>query len=180
MASAVSDRNPRNRRKELIEARALLEEIRKNNVTHVVGVPDNGSRKLYELLREDSRIQAIPVTQEGEAFSLASGLFLGGQNPLILIQNTGLLESGDAFRGTAFNMGLPLVMIIGYRGYESMRSGTEPVDTAATFFEPTLKAWNIPYYTLHTTSESHLISTAFSKAAETSLPAAVIYPGECI
>jgi sulfopyruvate decarboxylase TPP-binding subunit len=180
MVSAVSARNRRSGREELIEARALLEEIRKNNVTHVVGVPDNGSRKLYELLREDSRIQTISVTHEGEAFSLASGLFLGGKNPLILIQNTGFLESGDAFRGTAFNMGLPLVMLIGYRGYQSMQSGAEPVDTAATFFEPTLKAWNIPYYMLHTTSESYLISTAFSKAAETSLPSAVIYPGDCV
>lgn len=164
----------------MIEARALLEEIRKNKVTHVVGVPDNGSRKLYELLKADSGVRVILVTHEGEAFSLASGLLLGGEIPLVVIQNTGFLESGDAFRGTAFNMGLPLVMLVGYRGYASMRSGTAPVDTAATFFEPTLKAWRIPYYMMQTTSEIGLISTAFSKAAETSSPTAVIYPGECV
>lgn len=164
----------------MIDSRALLEEIRKNKVTHVVGVPDNGSRKLYELLRKEPAIQTILVTHEGEAFSLASGLFLGGKIPLVVIQSTGFLESGDAFRGTAFNMGLPLVMLMGYRGHASMISGTEPVDTAATFFEPTLKAWTIPYYMMQSTSESRLISTAFSKAAETSLPAAVIYPGECV
>jgi sulfopyruvate decarboxylase TPP-binding subunit len=128
----------------------------------------------------DSGIQVITVTQEGEAFSLASGLYLGGKIPLVLIQNTGFLESGDAFRGTAFNMGIPLVLIIGYRGYQSMKSGAEPVDTAATFFEPTLKAWNIPYYLMLSTRDSGLISKAFSKAAATSLPAAVIYPGEMI
>jgi sulfopyruvate decarboxylase subunit alpha len=164
--------------RELIEASAVLEEIRKKKITHVVGVPDNGSRVLYQRLCEDSKIEVIPVTHEGEAFALASGLFLGGANPLVLIQNTGFLESGDAFRGTAYNMGIPLVMIIGYRGYDSMRSSAGPVDTAATFFEPTLKAWNIPYYLMRSNSENYLISTAFSKAAETSLPAAVIYPGE--
>ena len=164
----------------MIEASAILAEIRKNRVTHVVGVPDNGSRMLYERLCADSCIQVIPVTHEGEAFSLASGLFLGGKNPLVLIQNTGFLESGDAFRGTAFNMGIPLVLIIGYRGYKSMKSGAEPVDTAATFFEPTLKAWNIPYYWMISTQDSGMISKAFSKAAATSLPAAVIYPGEMI
>jgi sulfopyruvate decarboxylase subunit alpha len=162
----------------LIEASAILAEIRKNKITHVIGVPDNGSRVLYQRLCEDSKIQVIPVTHEGEAFALASGLSLGGANPLVVIQNTGLLESGDAFRGTVFNMEIPLVMIVGYRGYDSMRSGAGPVDTAATFFEPTLKAWNIPYFLMRYTSESHLISTAFSKAAETSMPVAVIYPGE--
>jgi sulfopyruvate decarboxylase subunit alpha len=163
---------------ELIEAKAILAEIRKNKITHVIGVADNGSRVLYERLCEDPKIRVISVTQEGEAFALAAGLFLGGANPLVLIQNTGFLESGDAFRGTVYNMGIPVVIIIGYRGYDSMRSGAEPVDTAATFFEPTLKAWNIPYYLMRFTSESYLISIAFSKAAATSLPAAVIYPGE--
>jgi sulfopyruvate decarboxylase subunit alpha len=120
----------------LIEAAALLAELGKNSVTHVVGVPDNGSHALYELLRADSRFRVIQVTREGEAFALASGLFLGGKTPVVLIQNTGFLESGDAFRGTAFNMGIPLVLIIGYRGYESMRSGMDPVDTAAALNRP--------------------------------------------
>jgi sulfopyruvate decarboxylase TPP-binding subunit len=164
----------------LIEAAALLAELGKNSVTHVVGVPDNGSHALYELLRADSRFRVIQVTREGEAFALASGLFLGGKTPVVLIQNTGFLESGDAFRGTAFNMGIPLVLIIGYRGYESMRSGMDPVDTAAAFFEPTLKAWNVPYYRMHSTAETWLVSRAFSKASDTSLPAAVIYPGEFV
>ena len=164
----------------MIEASAVLEEIRKNRITHVVGVPDNGSRVLYEHLRSDPDIQVIPVTREGEAFALASGLFLGGKNPLVAIQNTGFFESGDAFRGTAFNMGIPLVMVIGYRGYESMKSGSEPVDTAATFFEPTLNAWNIPYYWMLSTRDTGMIREAFSKAAATSLPVAVIYPGEMI
>ena len=107
----------------MIEASALLAEIKKNGVTHVVGVPDNGSRALYEQLWADPDIQVVLVTREGEAFALASGLYVGGAKPLVLIQNTGFFEAGDAFRGTAFNMSIPLVMIIGYRGYKSMEPG---------------------------------------------------------
>ena len=162
----------------MIEANAVLAELRKHKITHVVGVPDNGSRVLYEKLGGDPLIRVIAVAQEGEAFALAAGLFLGGANPLILIQNTGFLESGDAFRGTVYNMAIPVVLMIGYRGYGSMISGSEPVDTAATFFEPTLKAWNIPYYLMSSTAKIGLISLAFSEAAKSSSPAAVIYPGE--
>ena len=161
----------------MIKSDTVLSEIRKNGVTHVVGVPDNGSRALYQKLWADPNIHVIPVTREGEAFALASGLFLGGKKPMVLIQNTGFFESGDAFRGTVFNMAIPLVMIIGYRGYETM-SGTGAVDTAATFFEPTLEAWKVPYSMMCSSEECGLISEAFYKCESISLPVAVIYPGE--
>ena len=62
------------------------------------------------------------------------GLYVGGKQPVVLIQNTGFLESGDAIRGTAVNMEIPLVSIIGYRGYQTLRpeSNLHP-DSAATF-----------------------------------------------
>ncbi|MBN2318482.1 MAG: hypothetical protein JXR49_05365 [Acidobacteria bacterium] len=161
----------------MIKAGAVLSEIKKNGVTHIVGVPDNGSRALYQKLWADPDIRVVPVTREGEAFALASGLFLGGKKPMVLIQNTGFFDSGDAYRGTVLNMAIPLVMLIGYRGYETM-SGTGSVDTAATFFEPILKGWEVPYFVMRSSSESRLISDAFSKSEDTSLPVAVIYPGE--
>ena len=161
----------------MIKADAVVSEIKKNGVTHVVGVPDNGSRALYRMLWADPDIRVVPVTREGEAFALASGLFLGGKKPMVIIQNTGFYEAGDAFRGTVMNMAIPLVMIIGYRGYDTM-FGTGPVDTAATFFEPVLKAWKVPYYMMRSSEESGLISRAFSECSDISLPVAVIYHGE--
>ncbi len=157
----------------MIRAAGILEQLKDNDVTHVVGVPDNGSRALFELLWSEPTIQVVPVTREGEAFALASGLYLGGKQPIVLIQNTGFLEAGDALRGTAHNMGIPLVMLVGYRGYTSMQSGNR-VDSAATFFEPTLNAWQVPYSLMHDDRQVELISEAFHHAAERSLPAAVI------
>lgn len=161
----------------MIKADSVLSEIKKNRVTHVVGIPDNGSRSLYQKLWADPGIRVIPVVREGEAFALASGLFLGGKRPIVVIQNTGFFESGDAFRGTVLNMAIPLVMIIGWRGFETL-SGPGSIDTAATCFEPILKAWKIPYCVMRSTSESRLISEAFSKSEDISMPVAVIYPGE--
>ena len=51
---------------------------------------------------------------------MACGLWMGGRHPMLLIQNTGLLESGDAFRGTAMRMRIPLVSLVTYRGYAKM------------------------------------------------------------
>ena len=164
----------------LVRAQGIIAEFKKHGVTHVVGVPDNGSRALYEALWANPQIEVVMVSREGEAFALASGLYLGGKQPLVLIQNTGFFEAGDGFRGTAYNMQIPLVMLIGYRGYKTMEPGALRVDTAATFFEPTLTAWNIPYSILHTDDDLEQISAAFQRAAETSLPAAVLMPEETV
>lgn len=162
----------------MISAQGILTALKKHGVSHVVGLPDNGSRSLFEALWEDPNIEVILVSREGEAYSLAAGLHLGGQNPIVLIQNTGFLETGDAFRGTAYNMGIPLVSLIGYRGLKTMQPGTPRVDSAATFFEPTLKAWNIPYKSMFSDTDLELLDWAFATAKDTNLPTAVLLAEE--
>ena len=54
------------------------------------------------------------------------------------------------------------------------------VDTAATFFEPTLKAWNIPYTAMNSDDDIGQIDDAFAKAEQTSLPAAVLIVPETV
>ena len=164
----------------MLSADKIIDSFIEHDITHIVGVPDNGSRVLYEKLWAHDGIEVIFTSREGEAYGLASGLYLGGARPLVLIQNTGFFEAGDAIRGTAYNMGIPLVMLVGYRGYKTMEPDAARVDTAATFFEPTLKAWNIPYTTMHSDDDIGQIDDAFAKAEETSLPAAVLIVPETV
>ena len=130
-------------------------------VTHVVGIPDNTSGPLFDAVKVHPTIRLVTVTREGEAFALASGLWLGGASPLVVIQNTGLLESGDAIRGTATRMGAGIPMVITGRGYANMLAAgigldeertpallTRPdIDSTALLTEPTLRAWGIPFRT---------------------------------
>ena len=71
-------------------------------------------------------------------------------------------------------------MLVGYRGYKTMEPGAPRVDTAATFFEPTLNAWQIPYTAMHEDGDIEQIPAAFSKARETSLPTAVLIVPETV
>jgi len=128
-------------------------------VTHVLGIPDNTSGPLFDALARHPSIRLVPVTREGEAFAVASGLWLGGASPLGVVQNTGLLESGDAIRGPAVRMGAPIPVVVTGRGYAKMEdAGLGPdtprtpalltraeVDSVALVTEPTLDAWGIPY-----------------------------------
>ena len=166
-----------NEEQKLASAQNIVDELKKQGITHAVGVPDNGSARIYEILRAESGIEVITVTREGEAFAIASGLYVGGKKPVIIIQNTGFLESGDAIRGTVVNMKVPVVVFIGYRGYHNRDANGRWVDSVATFLEPTLKAWNLSYEMLETDDDIPCIGRVFEKAATTSLPVAILLVG---
>ena len=148
----------------MLSAKVIIEELKKQGVTHIVGLPDNGSQALFELLWKEPEIEVIQVSREGEAFAIASGLFLGGKQPAALIQNTGFLESGDAYRGTVHNMRIPILILIGYRGYKTLNPSASRVDSVAAFLEPTLKAWNIPYSILTDDKDAGQISIGAKKS----------------
>ena len=109
-------------------------------VTHVLTVPDSTIGRWEEAIAQ-SGIALVRVCREGEAWTVAGGLYLGGANPLVMIQCTGLFESGDALRNMLHEWKLPLYSIIGYRSYLSQE--TLPGDTTLVFTEPILAAWQL-------------------------------------
>ncbi len=128
----------------MIEGPALVEALTQNGVTHVVWIPDSEMGTWEPALRAAPGLELVRVTREGEAIVLAAGLMLGGKQPVLIIQCTGLFEAGDALRNAVHDMKLPLFFIIGLRGYYAYQQKAT-VDTCPIFAEPILRAWQIPY-----------------------------------
>lgn len=170
-------------------------------VTHLVTVPDNISAPILaeyqrsfaapprKRLEEEDGLRLIMGTREGEVMGLASGLWLGGATPVVLIQNTGLLEAGDALRGTAARMAAPILLLITCRGYAKARSAGvdltgDPVDrdilvrndldSVAHMTEATLRAWGIPFRYLRDCSDLTPVREGFAQAREEGRPTAVL------
>ena len=116
--------------------------LRDCGITHVVTVPDSTVGQWEEAIVA-SGIALLRVCREGEAWAVAAGLYLGGQQPLVMIQCTGLFESGDALRNVLHDWKLPIPSIIGYRSY--LNQETLPGDTCLVFTEPILDAWQLDY-----------------------------------
>ncbi len=179
--SLPSDTGPR--------ADVLYSALADVGVSHIVGIPDSGSAVLFDLILRDPSMSLVPATREGEAFAIASGLWLGRQHPAVLIQTTGLLESGDSLRGTAVRMGVPLLCLIGYRGYAKMKEAhldphagpptrttltQSDVDSVALLTEPTLRAWGIPYHLYGTDHDAPLVAEAWAQAHREGRPVALL------
>lgn len=153
----------------------VLGEIKKNGVSHIVWLPDSETNWLYLLIKAEPALTLIAVSREGLAFSTAAGLWTGGKTPVILIQNTGLMESGDSLRGWALGLNIPVVLMVGYRGWT--RHGVTQ-DTAATYTERFLNAFGINYYLVENNADAPRISVAFDEAKKTRRPVAVLVGDE--
>ncbi len=154
-----------------LTARNVVDALVDCGVTHVVWLPDTESGFLFETLRDESRLKLVPVCREGEAVPVAAGLMVAGQKPVVIIQSTGLYESGDSLRGMAIDYELPLLFLIGYRGYEG---GRPSADSAATYLEPVLKAWGLPYHLIDSDSSLEAIARGYRESQERPSPVAVL------
>ena len=155
----------------VIHPAAIINELKKNGVTHVVWLPDSETNFMYELLTGDPSLDLVPVCREGETMAIAAGLWVGGKKPVVLIQNTGIFESGDSIRGLALDVHQPLVMLVGYRGWS--RHGLTN-DSAARFIEHILHAWGINYYLIETDDDADRITLALAEAERDQKPVAVL------
>ena len=154
---------------------SIISELKKNKISHVVWLPDSETNFMYQELLEDPEIDLVPVCREGETMAIAAGLWVGGKNPVVLIQNTGIMESGDSIRGLGLDVSQPLLMLIGYRGWD--RHGVTR-DSAAKFIEHLLHTWGINYYLVEEDQDAPRISLAAEEAARTSRPVAVLLGSE--
>ena len=141
-------------------------------VTHVVTVPDSTIGPWQDAIEQGGHTQLVRVCREGEAWGVAGGLLLGGALPVVMIQCTGLFESGDALRNVVHDWKLPIFSIIGYRSY--LNQDTLPGDTCLVFTEPILDAWKIDYRLITTPSQLPLVAEHFAASRAAARAGAIV------
>lgn len=138
-------------------------------VTHVVWLPDSELGR-WEAALQVAPLELVRVCREGEAWAIAAGLQLGGQHPVVMMQCTGMFESGDALRNVLFDLRLPIFAVIGYRSY----SVADSPDTAKRFTEPILQAWGIDYCVVESAQQATSFADHYRVCAEAGKPGAVL------
>ena len=155
-----------------LSAKRVLEEFLAAGVTHIVWLPDSEAGAMYQRIVEPPQLKLVPVAREGEAIGVAVGLLAGGAKPVVQIQSTGYYESGDSVRGLALDLNLPILMLLGYRGWKGV--GPSQSDSAAVFLEPTLDTWGIPHHLIETDADVSKISQGVQEAIDRKGPVAVL------
>src|SRR3979411_135374 len=153
----------------------VMRRMKQTGVADVVWLPDSETNWLFLLMQADPALRLVGVSREGHACSIAAGLHAAGKKPLIIVQNPGMMESGDSIRGWLLGLNVPVVMMVGYRGWT--RHGVT-TDTAATYTERFLMAFGISYYLVESDADADRIGTAFAEAERTRRPVVVLVGDE--
>jgi sulfopyruvate decarboxylase TPP-binding subunit len=148
----------------------IVAELKGLGITHVVWLPDSTLGQWEAALSAEPDLKLIRVCREGEAWAIAMGLYLGGARPVVMIQCTGLFESGDSLRCAFFDYGLPLFAVIGYRS--ALLPGAS--DSARTFTEPNLKSWGLDYRLIDSPEKFSELRTHYTTCRQANRPGVVL------
>ena len=97
-----------------LSGQSIIREIKAGRIDFVVSVPDiTTSEGLLRPLSKLSEPRLIRICKEDEGVAICAGLSYTGKRGLLLIQQTGLLDSINAVRGVAVEYNLPICMMVG-------------------------------------------------------------------
>jgi sulfopyruvate decarboxylase TPP-binding subunit len=147
----------------MLDGPSVVAALRDCGITHVIWIPDTELGTWEAALVAAGDLHLVRVCREGEAFAVAGGLWLGGKQPIILLQCTGLFEAGDALRNLIHDLKLPLFFVVGVRSYYAHQQGTT-ADTCPVFTEPIVRAWQIPYVVLDQRHTAADLAAAYRQA----------------
>ena len=98
-------------------AEVALESLKEHGFNIFTGVADSTVASLIEKL-SSGPAGYIPATREDLAVGMASGAFLAGRWPCVLMQNSGLGYCLNALTSLNLIYKIPLLLVVGYRGYQ--------------------------------------------------------------
>jgi len=160
-------------------ARLFMEGLEEANVTVVAAVPDSKLASVYRLCEADPRIRYVPVTNEAELPGIVAGAYLGGKRAVMIMENSGIRQGCEAIVRFAYCHGMPLVMVVSYRGELGEMNWWG--HNHAQVMEPLLRAMRIPYFFIDKLDKiKPSLLKAQVHANSSQWPIALIFMGECV
>src|SRR3954468_6241528 len=153
----------------------IIREIKAGGIQFVVSVPDiTTSEGLLRPLAKMDDPRFIRVCKEDEGVGICAGLSFTGKRGLLLIQQTGLLDSINAIRGNAVEYSLPVCMMVGLLEKEVGVMPRQSKRYGVRIVEPILEAMGIAYHNIEEQSDVAKIRPAVDAAYKDSKPTVIL------
>lgn len=142
-------------------------------------LPESRLSQILPLLREDGTVQMVPTASEQEAVTIAAGASLGGKRVAVYMESTGPYVSAYSLLTIGKQMGVPMLLLIGFLGDFADQRNSFLYATIGTRMIPTLDGLGIEYRLLE---DGQNLERHIKDAQRTSdgmrAPTALIFSGE--
>jgi sulfopyruvate decarboxylase TPP-binding subunit len=159
---------------ELVPA-SLLDLLLEQRFDFFTGVPDSTLTSVLNELEARSELRYVPAVSENVAVGLATGAWLGGARPALLMQNTGLALAAHPLATLTSICRIPLLLVVGWRGHDADSPEHDFIGPAT---QPLLEALRIPFFVPDAETLANDLSDAVSTMESShGVAALVIRPG---
>lgn len=142
-------------RPSLEKARIIYSALREAGIDFFVYLPDSANYFIQRMATEDPQVTSVSVTREDEGLAIAMGAFMGGRNPALIIEASGLGLCPLAFSTLGHEQRMAALILYGH----NFALGEVRDVHACTRWvaEPILDALRIPNLTLMDVKDAPLI-----------------------
>jgi len=146
--------------------------LKKHGFNFFAGVPCSILKDIIDCLQVNPDVPYVSATREDEAIGIATGAFLGGQKPVVLMQNSGLGNSVGALASLPLLYKIPMLLLISWRGYQGKDAPEHLIMGKNTI--KLLKDIGIHTQILSKKRTEKAISTAVNIMEEQQVPVAIV------
>jgi sulfopyruvate decarboxylase TPP-binding subunit len=158
-----------------LSGESIIREIKAGGVEFVISVPDiTTSEGLLRPLAGAGHPRLIRICKEDEGVGICAGLAYTGKRALLLIQQTGLLDSINAVRGVAVEYSLPICMMVGLLEKEVGVPPRQSKRYGVRIVEPILDAMGIVYHEIEQQADVAKIRPAIDAAYASMRPSVLL------
>ena len=159
---------------ESVPAQLLHDQIRTMGVSDILTVPDTHQKTLLASLAQDAELRFVTLSTEDEAICVNAGMWMGGAEPLVVIQNVGLFAAMNSLRGVAMDMHVPTCLLVGQYARDVSKPVAENRASAVRLIESVMGSIDVPCYTIDGPDDVPVLAQAFAESREKRGPVVVL------
>jgi sulfopyruvate decarboxylase TPP-binding subunit len=97
-------------------AKRIVQGLKDAGINFVTYLPETRLSQIVPLIRDDPAMELIATASEQEAVTIAAGATLGGKQAAVYMENTGIYVSSYSLLAVGKQLGVPLLLIVGFLG----------------------------------------------------------------
>ena len=150
----------------------FLDELERHGYNFFTGVPCSLFEGVTRILDTEPRYGYVSAVREDSAIGIAAGAYLGGRQPVVLMQNSGLGVSLNALVSLNQIYDIPLLIVVSWRG-EGGQDAPEHL-VMGDLMHPLLDLLRIPWRRLNPPTIAEDVAALTRMLHETRQPVALV------
>ena len=149
----------------------IIAMIKQARIREIVALPDIvTSESLLWPMSKDPEFRVTRICKEDEGISICGAMSYNGTRALLLIQQTGLMDSLNALRAVGVDYHLPVVIMVGLQGIEPSVHPDQSAVYGVRIIRPVLDAMEVSHSLIENPDDVYQIPNVIERAYETSEP----------